>query len=187
MQECSFCKKQYKLYYINTHIERVHTDRDNPKYVKQREKASLHQKTLSAEYKRQRAQRYCDRHRDRINRKRREMYDLHHDKFRAYYDNYYQQKAEQLAAYYRQNADKFRERRQELRKRRTQLCTRCNTLYNIEGIERHKQGCLGSSPAPIKFKIIPKPKELPKMVNMTIKFFDGTSISGTTHFGYHSI
>lgn len=61
MEECPFCKKQYKLSYVKTHIERMHTDKDNPKYIKAREKSRIAQQKMTPEQIRQRAERYRGR------------------------------------------------------------------------------------------------------------------------------
>lgn len=199
METCSFCKKKYKSSYFKTHVERVHTDRDNPKYVRLREKSTQYQKTLSKEVIRERAKRYSEKHRDKINCKQREVYDAHHDKKRNYYENYYKEHAEELSAwkknYYLKNKDKINERRAKRRENETLvLCPICDTLYREEYIERHKQICLGLEvvqPSPVKrkrrtFKVVAKPKEVPQLVNMTITFFDGTAISDDVYLGYYT-
>lgn len=61
MEECPFCKKQYKLSYVKTHIERMHTDKDNPKYIKAREKSRIAQQKMTREQIRQRNERYRGR------------------------------------------------------------------------------------------------------------------------------
>lgn len=201
MEQCPICKKEYKLSYINTHVERLHTDKDNPKYVKHREVASAYQEKLSKEYIRERARKYYEKHREKILDKQRKVYKANHEKVREYYEHYYKEHADELEAwqkeYYRKNQDQINQRRFEKRKATACFvaCSLCKEFFRPEGMSRHKAVCLGldHTPTPPRkkrshtYKIIPKPKEAPQLVHMTIKLFTGHEISGTTHFGFHYI
>lgn len=204
--QCPFCKKQYKLSYVIAHVERMHTDKDNPKYIEQREKASAYQDTLSKEQIKERARKYYQKHREKILAKQRGAYKENHEEVRKYYEHYYKERADELAAwrkeYYRKNQDQINQKRYEQRVASCLVeCSLCKEYYKQYTMSRHKARCNGldySRPPPPKkkpfvtCKIVAKPtkgelKASAKLVHMTIKLFTGQEISGPTYFGYHTI
>lgn len=195
MESCPFCKKQYKLCYIKTHVERVHTHRDDPKYKQLRETSITYQKTLSKEVIRERAKRYCEKHRDKINEKQRESYEANKERRRVYHANYYKEhNTSYYKEYYRKNREQIVQQRSEQRLHEPKVtCPLCKTVYRSDYFKRHKQICLGlEEDVPVvrkkrtMFERTPKPKEVPQLVDMTIKFFDGTEISDRVYLGYHT-
>lgn len=199
--ECPFCKKQYKLSYVNTHVERMHTDKDNPKYIKQREQSAAHQNKLTKEQITERAKKYYQKNRDKILAKQRGVYKENYEEVRKYYENYYKERADELKVwrqeYYRKNQDQINQKRYEKRKQQSYVeCSLCKEYYKQYTLSRHKSTCIGldyTRPPPpekkllVRCKIVPKPKDVPELVHMTIKLFSGQEISGPVYFGYHSI
>lgn len=59
--KCPYCRQMYKPSYFKRHVERVHTHRDAPKYVREREKSRIAQQKMTPEQIRQRNERYYGR------------------------------------------------------------------------------------------------------------------------------